>query len=63
MSLRTYFETALEKDSQKSAEERRQALGVTVTTGEDAARQLKQARETLEKIRAKQERRRQHACA
>jgi hypothetical protein len=62
MSLRTYFDSNL-KGNQSSADERRRALGVTVKKGDEAARHLKQARESLEKIRAKQERRKQHACA
>lgn len=65
MSLRTYFDTALKHDT-KSAEERRRALGVTVTTGDEAARNLQHARELLAKIRekrAKRDQRREHACA
>jgi GTP cyclohydrolase III len=61
MSLRTYFDSALKKDNQSSADERRRALGVTVKKGDEAARHLKQAHQSLEKIRAKQARRRQHA--
>jgi GTP cyclohydrolase III len=62
MSLRTYFDSALKKDAQTSADERRRALGVTVKKGDEAARHLKQAQTSLEKIRAKQAgRRRQHA--
>jgi hypothetical protein len=35
-----------------------------MTRGDEVAQQLKQARESLEKIRAKQaQRRKQHACA
>lgn len=63
MSLRAYFDTALEKDPKKSAEQRRRALGVTVTKGEEASHQLKQARAALDKLRSKQERRRRVVCA
>lgn len=62
MSLRTYFDSALKKGEQK-AEERNRALGVTIKKGNDAARHLKQAQESLEKIRAAQEKRKQRACA
>jgi GTP cyclohydrolase III len=61
MSLRTYFDSALEKGPQNSAD-RKRALGVTIKTGDEATRHLKEARQSLEKIRAKQEqRKRQHA--
>lgn len=66
MSLRTYFDTALKHDTKISAEERRRSLGVTVTSGDEAARNLQHARESLAKIRekrAKREQRREHARA
>ena len=53
MSLRNHFDSALKKGDQKP-EDRARALGVTVKTGEDAARHLKQAQDSLDKIRAKQ---------
>lgn len=62
MSLRAYFDKALEQGQrQNSGAGRRQALGATVKTGADAARHLQQAQESLKKIRAQQERRKQHA--
>lgn len=53
MSLRDHFDIALDKGEQKP-ENRARALGVTVRKGEDAARHLKQAQDSLSKIRAKQ---------
>jgi hypothetical protein len=63
MSLRTYFDAALKKSgSREAAEQRRMALGVTVKRGEEASRHLDQARNSLEKLRVHQERRRKE-CA
>lgn len=49
MSLRNHFDSALKKGEQK-AEDRTRALGVTVKKGADAARHLKQARESLRRF-------------
>ncbi len=53
MSLRNHFDIALKKGDQKP-EDRARALGVTVKKGDDAARHLKQAQDSLDKIRARQ---------
>jgi hypothetical protein len=58
MSLRTYFDSTLKKGSQ-SADDRKRALGVTVKKGKEASRHLQQAQDSLKKIRAKQEQRKQ----
>ncbi len=60
MSLRDHFDIALDKGEQKPGN-RARALGVTVRTGEDAARHLKQAQDSLNKIRAKQAERQRQA--
>jgi hypothetical protein len=53
MSLRNHFDIALKKGDLKP-EDRARALGVTVKKGDDAARHLQQAQDSLGKIRAKQ---------
>lgn len=57
MSLRKFFDSALKGN--QTTEERR--LSSVPTKGKKAARQLALARQSLEKIRARQERRRQKA--
>lgn len=52
MSLRTYFDAALKKG--ETVEKRQQALGTTVKKGDAAKRHMQHARESLEKIQAKQ---------
>jgi hypothetical protein len=64
MSLRAYFDIALDKgDTKESAEKRRAALDLTVTTGEEALLHLQQAQDSRKKLRAHQEqlRRKVHA--
>jgi hypothetical protein len=64
MNLRAYFDIALAKGgTEESAEQRRAALGVTVKTGEEAALHLKQAQDSLKKLRAHQEQRRRKVYA
>jgi hypothetical protein len=66
MSLRTYFDTALNENTTTSREELRRSLGVTVTAGDQAARNLQHARDELEKLRkkrAERAQRREHARA
>ena len=66
MSLRTYFDTALNETTATSREELRRSLGVTVTTGDSAARNIQHARNELAKIRKKRAERdgqRKHALA
>jgi hypothetical protein len=60
MSLRTYFDSALKKDgaSKDSAQQRKTALDTTVKKGGQAARHMRLTQESLEKLRANQQRRR-----
>ena len=53
MSLRDHFDIALKKGDQKH-DDRARALGVTVKKGDEAARHMRQAEDSLAKIRAKQ---------
>ncbi|UGA47443.1 hypothetical protein HU230_0015965 [Bradyrhizobium quebecense] len=53
MSLRTHFDSAQQRNNPAFAHQRQQSLGTTVKRGAEAARNIKQAQASLEKIKAK----------
>lgn len=57
MTLRTYFDAARAKDGTKSTEKRAHMRGTTIKKGGEAARHLRHAQSSIEKLRAHQEQR------
>jgi len=63
MSLRAYFDAAPQSGGTKKGTEAHKTSTTTVKTGADAARHLKQAQKSLEKLRANQAHRKEKVYA